>query len=91
MVVNRKTVVDVYKSLLNGNLSYQGADRWAWEMMEHCDNGNLTFEPREDEEMLWDLIQYLYGIDTPSMADRTKPARSSIDIEEFLAEKGITF
>lgn len=72
MVVNQDIILKVYKSVLNGNSSYADADRWTWEMMQLCDDEKLTFKPEKDEAVLWELIQYLYGIDSPSMSDRTK-------------------
>ena len=89
MVVNQDIILEVYKSVLNGSLSYADADRWAWDMSQLLDDGKLNFEPEKDEAILWELIQYLYGIDTPSMTDRTKTARDNLDIKEFLKEKNI--
>lgn len=89
MVVNQDIILEVYKSVLNGSRSYADADRWAWEMMQLFDDDKLNFEPENDEAVLWELIQYLYGIDTPSITDRTKTARDNIDIKEFLKEKNI--
>jgi hypothetical protein len=91
MVVNKDIILKIYKSLLNGSLSYADADRWAWEMMQLFDDDKLNFEPEEDEGILWELIQYLYGIDIPSMTDRAKTAREKIEIEEFLKKKNIEF
>ena len=89
MVINRAIIMDVYKSVLDGSCSFDEADRWAYGMMTLCDNRELTFEPQKDEKLLWDLITYLYGIDVPSMSDRTKPARSKSDIRDFLVKKGL--
>ncbi len=89
MVINENLIKDIYRSVLNGNRSYAEADRWAWETMQLFDDGKLSFEPDNKEDLFWELIQYLYGIDTPSMEDRTKTARSDIDIKDFLKEKGI--
>ncbi|PHS10574.1 MAG: hypothetical protein COA88_02175 [Kordia sp.] len=86
VVINREKLVDIYNSILNGELSYPNADRWAWKMMENYDNNELIFEPNEEEPLLWELIQYLYGIDMPSMSDRTKTARTNEDIKYFLKE-----
>ncbi|EFK56018.1 hypothetical protein ACFU8T_04605 [Sphingobacterium spiritivorum] len=89
MVVSVNIVLEKYASVLNGSLSYSEADRWAWEMMQLFDGGKLEFEPKENEELIWQLIQYLYGIDIPSVSDRTKTMISDLDIIEFLKEKNV--
>lgn len=89
MVVSVNIVLEIYASVLNGSLSYSDADRWAWERMQLFDEGKLEFEPKESEEFIWQLIQYLYGIDMPDMKDRTKPSRTNLDIIDFLKEKGV--
>ena len=88
MVVSVNIVLEIYTSILNGSLSYSDADRWAWEMMQLFDDGKLEFEPTEKEELTWQLIHYLYGIDMPDMEDRTKPSRNNLDTIDFLKEKG---
>jgi len=89
MVIDKNIIIKKYKAVIDGTLSYADADRWSWEMMQKCDERHLQFTPPEEEQMLWELIQYLYGIDTPSMEDRTKTARNNLDIRKFLSEKGI--
>lgn len=89
MVVSVNMVLEKYASILNGNISYPDADRWTWEMMQLFDDGKLQFEPKENENVIWELIQYLYGIDVPDIEDRTKSARKNIDIIDFLKEKGV--
>jgi len=89
MVVNRDIVIKVYQSILEGTLSYASADRWAWNLMQESDKGSLLFEPPDDEGMLWELIQYLYGIDVPDVDDRNLTARDNTDLIRFLKSKGI--
>lgn len=87
MVVTVNIVLEKYASVLNGSLSYSDADRWAWEVMQLFDDGKLEFEPKE--KLIWQLIQYLYGIDMPSVSDRTKTMISDLDIIDFLKEKNV--
>lgn len=89
VVVNVDMVLGMYNSLLNNKLSYSEADRWAWNMMQESDNGTLLFQPSQDEELIWELIQFLYGIDMPDMEDRSKTARKDIDIIDFLKQKNV--
>lgn len=90
MVVSINLVLEKYVSILNGSLSYSDADRWAWKMMELYDNRNLEFEPEEKEELIWELISYLYGIDMPCIEDRTRTERCNLDIIDFLKKNNIS-
>jgi len=89
VIVTKKMVLEVYHSLLNGTLSYPDADRWAWNMMQEYDKHNLEYAPREDEGVIRELITYLYGIDMPSMEDRSKTGRTNDDIIDFLKAKNL--
>jgi DNA polymerase III alpha subunit (gram-positive type) len=89
MVITINEVIKVYSSLLKGALSYADADRWAWSIIQQLDHNNLQFDPPELEELIWDLIKFLYGIDMPSITDRTKTMLTDIDIISFLKEKDV--
>ncbi|MCE7060684.1 hypothetical protein [Dyadobacter sp. CY343] len=89
MVVSVNIILEKYASVLNGSLSYSNADRWAWKMMQLFDDGKVEFDPKENEELMWQLIQYLYGIDMTDVGDRLKPSRSDLDIIDFLKEKNV--
>lgn len=89
MTVSIETVLQEYESLLAKQLTYGQADRWAWRMMELQDAGELIYEPPVNERLIWELITYLYGLDVPSMTDRTQPGRGDLDIVDFLKEKGV--
>jgi hypothetical protein len=84
-----RIVLKIYNQLLNGNISYSDADRWAWNMMQSLDNDTLHFESLQDEPLIWELITFLYGIDVPDMMNKNITARSNIDIISFLEEKGL--
>lgn len=88
-VITTNIVLKVYNSLLNNTLSYSDADRWAWDMMQEFDKGNLLFDPIQDEDLIWELIQFLYGIDMPDIDDRSKTARTNADIIDFLKQKNV--
>lgn len=82
-------VLKAYSSLLNGEISFSDADRWAWGIMNDFDDGNLLFQPIQDEALIWELTQLLYGIDMPDIADRNKTSRTSIDIIEYLRKQNV--
>ena len=89
MIVTIETVLQEYESLLAKRLTYDQADRWAWNMMQLQDEHKLVYEPPEDERLLWELILYLYGIDMPDSRDLTKPITTDLDIVDFLKQKGV--
>ena len=81
--------LEIYKSILDGKLSYDEADRWSYKMMELYDKDELLFEPDSQEDLIWDLINYLYGIDIPRVDEPTRLAFTNEDIIDFLNEKNI--
>lgn len=89
VVINVDMVLRVYNSLMKNALTYSEADRWAWNMMQAFDNEALSFDPSEDEKLIWELIQFLYGIDMPDIEDRNKTARTNVDIIDFLKSKNL--
>lgn len=61
--LSKKDLVNIFKDLINGSISRDEADRWAYSMMQAFDNNSLEFIPPSDESLLWEGIRYLYGID----------------------------
>lgn len=60
------TIEDIkckFNELINEEISREDADEWAYIRMQAYDDGNLEFQPSNDQELLWGAIQYLYGID----------------------------
>jgi len=84
MVVSKENILDVYKAVLNDKIKFSDADEWAWNIMQKVDERDIQFLPHEEENLLWKLITYLYGIDIPSVDDRTRTARNKTDIINFL-------
>lgn len=87
VLITINIVLKVYHSLLNLTLSY--ADVWAGDMVQEYENDNLTFEPIQDEDLTWTLLNFLHGIDMPSIEDRSKPLLRDLDIIDFLKENNV--
>ncbi len=64
MLLTVSDIKKVFTQLINGKLSREEVDRWAYKRMQAFDSGSLTFKSKSDENFLWSAIQYLYGIDT---------------------------
>ncbi len=78
MRLTRDDIEQVFSSLINGSITREEVDRWAYERMQAFDADSLVFEPSKDEEFLWEAIQYLYGIDS-----RISPDEYMQSIEEI--------
>lgn len=89
MIVTVESVLKIYKLVLTQQLTYDEADRWAWDKMQLMDDRKLEFEPEDKEDLIWNLIDYLYGIDISIVEDRNKPAKSDLDIIDFLKANGV--
>ena len=64
MLVSLSDVRLIFGKLIDGKISREEADRWAYEKVKAFDAGSLEFESVTDEQSLWNAIKYLYGIDT---------------------------
>lgn len=64
MLLTLNDIKEVFNNLIKEKITREQADRWAYERMQSFDADTLYFEPKEKEELLWDAIQYLYGIDS---------------------------
>jgi hypothetical protein len=64
MLLTISDIKETFTQLINGKISREEADRWAYKRMQAFDSGSLEFESKSDEKFLWSAIQYLYGIDT---------------------------
>jgi len=55
-------VKEVFRELLDGQITREQAENWAELCMKAFDLGDLTFEPRTDEELIWKAVVYLSGV-----------------------------
>jgi hypothetical protein len=64
MELDLQAVGRVFKDVLNGRISREQADRWAYEVVQQEENGVVTYSPPVERERIWAGVMYLYGIDT---------------------------
>lgn len=63
MEVNLETVRDVFHALLDGRMTREAADRWAYGVIQLSEAGSLTYSPVTAKDRIWEGVTYLYGID----------------------------
>lgn len=63
MEVNLNDVKKVFLDVLEGRMTREAADCWAYSVVKESESGVLTFEPPEEKTRIWDGVMYLYGID----------------------------
>jgi hypothetical protein len=64
MEVDLQAVRRVFEDVLNGRMSREQADRWAYAVVQDEETGVVTYSPPRDRERIWAGVMYLYGIDT---------------------------
>ena len=63
MNVSFNDVENKFKQVLDGELSREAANDWAYNLMQKRESEELIFLPENDRKRIWDGIKYLYGID----------------------------
>src|SRR5262250_1959045 len=64
MEVDLQAVRRVFEDVLNGRISREQADRWAYAVVQEEETGVVTYAPPRERERIWAGVMYLYGIDT---------------------------
>src|SRR5215470_19759602 len=64
MEVELQAVRRVFEDVLNGCISREQADRWAYAVVQEEETGVVTYAPPRERERIWAGVMYLYGIDT---------------------------
>lgn len=85
MKINLETICGIFMSVLEGKMTREEADRWAFSMIKREEVGELAFEPPSDKEIIWDSLMYLYGID--SMDEPGQYLHTDEDIKAALKVK----
>jgi hypothetical protein len=63
MHVDVQTVRRVFEDVLNGSMSREQADRWAYAVILEEETGVVTYSPPGERERIWAGVMYLYGVD----------------------------
>ena len=64
MHVDLQTVCRVFEDVLNGAMSREQADRWAYAVVQQEEEaGVVTYSPPLERERIWAGVMYLYGVD----------------------------
>lgn len=64
MEIDLETVRRVFCDVLDGRMTREAADRWAYGVMQQSEAGSLTYSPATAKDRIWEGVMYLYGIDT---------------------------
>jgi hypothetical protein len=65
MHIDLQAVCRVFEDILNGSMSREQADRWAYAVvMQEEEAGVVTHSPPPERERIWAGVMYLYGVDT---------------------------
>lgn len=69
MEITLSDVRKVFQEVLDGNLTREAADRWAYGVIQKSDSGDLCVLPSADEQKIWSGVMYLYGVDSKESPD----------------------
>jgi hypothetical protein len=62
--VDLETARRVFRDVLDGRMTREAADRWAYGVVQQSEAGSLTYSPVTAKDRIWKGVMYLYGIDT---------------------------
>lgn len=85
MEIRLTEVRQVFQGVLEGRITREAADRWAYSIVQAYEARNLVFVPVEEEEKIWSGVMYLYGIDSKDAPDSY--LHTTDDIRKALNEK----
>ena len=85
MEVDLQTVHRVFEDVLNGRISREQADRWAYAVVQEEETGVVKYSPPRARERIWAGVMYLYGIDTKKAPNTY--LHSDDDIREAMTAK----
>jgi hypothetical protein len=64
MEVDLRAVRRLFEDVLDGRMSREQADRWAYAVVQDEETRVVTYSPPHERERIWAGVMYLYGIDT---------------------------
>ena len=82
MELDLRAVSRVFDDVLNGRMSREQADRWAYAVVQEEETGVVTYSPPFEREHIWAGVMYLYGINT--MKAPNEYLHSNDDIREAM-------
>ncbi|MDT4329325.1 hypothetical protein ACQE3E_07080 [Methylomonas sp. MED-D] len=85
MEITLEVVRSVFVDVLEGRMTREAADRWAYAITRESESGTLTFAPHEEMARIWAGVMYLYGIDT--MEEPGEYLHTEEDIRTAMQEK----
>lgn len=85
MEVTLEAVRSVFMDVLEGRMTREAADRWAYSVVRESESGTLIFAPPEEKARIWAGVMYLYGIDT--MESPGEYLHAEEDIRAAMEEK----
>jgi hypothetical protein len=80
MEITINDVKNIFNQLISGVITREEADEWAYKLTEDEDANNLVYNPASKEDLIWDAISYLHGIDM-----QTAPGEYMYSIEDIKA------
>lgn len=63
MELELTAVKRVFQDVLEGRMTREAADRWAYDLVQHAERGSLTFSPPTAKDRIWEGVMFLYGVD----------------------------
>lgn len=63
MELRIEDIKQVLNKLLGDKLSREDASLWAYNLRKEADENRLLYSPEENENILWDSILFIEGID----------------------------
>ena len=85
MEVDLRAVRRVFADVLNGRMSREQADRWAYAVVQQEETDVVMYSPARERERIWAGVMYLYGVDT--MKAPGEYLHSDNDIREAMNTK----
>jgi len=82
MELDLRAVSRVFDDVLNGRMSREQADRWAYAVVQEEETGVVKYSPPRERGRIWAGVMYLYGID--AMKAPNAYLHSDDDIREAL-------
>lgn len=63
MKIRIKDIKQVLRELLEDKISREEASLWAYNLRQEADDNKLIYSPEEDENIVWQSILFIEGID----------------------------